>query len=333
MLTGTTSWNINGIQLVAGTNVISVTAYDAAGNLASATLAVNVIGGTTNVIFAESGSGSSIDPTKWTTSGSIVTESGGTMQVLTTVTDGGGLLTSVPIPINSTGDITITRNVLTHYANNNYVGDICMEFGNTPWAAVFYANATYSGTGDEPRYGTFIGRNTDVPAGAHFNCIEIGHNADTTAAFPVLWDTWFSEKTIYSPTTGYLQYFVNGQQFTNYFIGIMPATNNPTLQLGFRAWGWFTGHQQIFSNLVVSQVTVLPLTPQLIVIGLVSNRGFQMIFNGTPGSNYTFQSSADLKTWTSVRVFICTNSPTLMTDPEANYSDTKFYRVVSGASW
>ena len=209
---------------------------------------------TPNIVFTESGSGSSIDTNKWATSGSVVVESDGKMQVLTTVTDGGGLLTSVPIQINHTGDITISRNVLVRYANANYVGDICMKFGPAPWASVFYANATYSdGKSYMARYGTYLGRNTDIPAGAHFNCIEMSQQTNMSAAFPGVWNTWFSEKIVYSPTTGYLQYFVNNQKFTNYFIGIMPPTNNPTLQLGFRAWGWNTGHQQIFSNLVVSQ--------------------------------------------------------------------------------
>jgi YD repeat-containing protein len=334
--TGTNSWSITGIPLKPGANVISVTAYDAAGNSTPATLTVSFATGgtgtTTSTVFTETGSGSTIDPTKWTTSGSTVTESGGMMQVLTTVTDGGGLLTSLPIPINSTGDITISRNVLVHYANANYVGDICMEFGNTPWAAVFYANATYSGTGDEPRYGTFIGRNTDVPAGAHFNCIEIGHNADTSAAFPVLWDTWFSEKIIYSPTTGYLQYFVNGQQFTNYFIGIMPPTNNPTLQLGFRAWGWNTGHEELFSNLVVSQIAPASVSAPLSQIAgysRLANGVFRLTMNGPVGSNYVIYASSDLKYWTPL--YTNTVPPAgLITfvDPSASGYPQRFYRAV-----
>ena len=324
---GTANWNAM-ITLNPGANVVAVIAYDAAGNAAYASITANLFSGTgitNNILFTESGNGSSIDTNKWTTTGNTVVESGGMMQVLTTVTDGGGLLTSVPIPINSTGDITITRNVLAHYANANYVGDICMKFGPTPWAAVFYANATYSGTGDEPRYGTYIGRNTDIPAGAHFNCIEIGHEIDTSEAFPVLWDIWFSEKIIYSPSTGYLQYFVNSQQLTNYLIAIMPPTNNPTLQLGFRAWGWGTGHEELFSNLVVSQEVSVPAPPnQLTVIGVSTNGMFLFKLGGPVGSNYVIQLSSDLVNWfnlvtntipaAGVRVFdfpVQTNPPTM----------------------
>lgn len=72
-------------------------------------------------------------------------------------------------------------------------------------------------------------------------------------------------------------------------------------------------------------------SPQLTSVGLANNSGFQMIFNGTMGSNYTLQASSDLKNWTSVRVFTCTNSPTLVIDPGANYLEKRFYRVVQGA--
>jgi hypothetical protein len=116
-----------------------------------------------------------------------------------------------------------------------------------------------------------------------------------------------------------------------YNVGVLPPTNSPTMTLDFTAWGWWTGHEQLFSNLVVSQTVVLPPTAQLISIGFVNNSGFQMIFNGTLGSNYTLQASTDLKSWTSVRVFNCTNSPTLVIDPGAQYLGWRFYRVVQGA--
>jgi hypothetical protein len=248
------------------------------------------------------------------------------------VTDAGGLLTSLPIPINPTGDITITRNVLVHYANDNYVGDICMEFGNAPWAAVFYANATYNGTGDVPRYGTYIGQNCGTPDGAHFNCISSSYTTNMTPAFPVLWDTWFSEKIIYSPTTGYLQYFVNGQQFTNYFIGIMPPTNNPTLQLGFRAWGWFTGHEQLFSNLVVSQMvpaTVSAPLNQIAGYSRLANGAFRLTMNGPVGSNYVIYASSDLKYWTPLYTNAVPPAGLItFVDPSAAGYPQRFYRAV-----
>ena len=153
-----------------------------------------------------------------------------------------------------------------------------------------------------------------------------------TSAFPVLWDTWFSEKIIYSPTTGYLQYFVNGQQFTNYFIGIMPPTNNPTLQLGFRAWGWFTGHEQLFSNLVVSQavpVTTSTALNQIAGYSRLANGVFRLTMNGPVGSNYVIYASTDLKYWTPL--YTNTVPPAgLITfvDPSATGYPQRFYRAV-----
>ena len=60
---------------------------------------------------------------------------------------------------------------------------------------------------------------------------------------------------MYSPDSGNLQYYTNGVIVTNYFIGVMPQTDKATLQLNFTAWGWYTGHQQLFKNLLVTQVT------------------------------------------------------------------------------
>ena len=75
---------------------------------------------------------------------------------------------------------------------------------------------------------------------------------------------------------------------------------------------------------------VVPPVNTLSSVGLVTNSGFQMAFYGTLGVNYTLQASTDLKNWTSVRVFICTNSPIMVIDPGANYLDKRFYRVVQG---
>jgi hypothetical protein len=200
-------------------------------------------------VFSDNFTGSTIDPTKWTTSGSTVTESGGMMQVLTTVTDQGGVLTSVPIPINQHGDITITRSVLLHYANQYFAGRMNLQFGGLGAAGIYYANYIWAGNpsyGWEDRYGFYILRN---------NAYIINQSADTDLAGPFtpLWDAWFREKIIYSPDTGNFQYFTNDTLVADYNIGVMPPTNNPTLQLNFTAWGWYTGHEQLMQNLVISQ--------------------------------------------------------------------------------
>ena len=268
--TGTNSWSITGIPLQTGANALTVTAYDAAGNstpdTVTVTLSTGGTGTTTNTVFTETGSGSTIDPTKWTTSGNTVTESGGTMQVLTTVTDNGGVLVSVPVSMSPVGDVTISRRVFLHYGSDNYVAYMAMRFGDLPATAVLYGNANYNDETYMPRYGTFIGKNVGSLDYANISLIVRGNQANMSAALPVLWDTWFNEKVVYSPTTGVLNYFVNDHAVTSYFVGIMPETNAPTMQLGFRAWGWWTGHEELFSDLVVSQVVGGDMTAPSIAI-------------------------------------------------------------------
>ena len=111
-------------------------------------------------IFSDNFASSIIDSNKWTTSGYTVTEASQIMQVLTTATDNGGVLTSVPVPIGPHGDITITRGVLLHYANQFFVGTMDMKFGNLGWAAVEYANYSYASAyyGWDDRFGIYLSR-------------------------------------------------------------------------------------------------------------------------------------------------------------------------------
>ena len=213
----------------------------------------------TPYIFFDGFDDNAVDTNKWTPSGNTVTEANQMMQVLTTVTDGGGALVSVPVPMSPVGDVTITRRVFVHYANDNFVGSIAMRFGNLPLAAVLYGDASYSDATYMPRYGTFMGKNVAQLDYANISLVLRANQANISAAYPVLWDTWFSEKLIYSPTTGILHYYVNEQEVTDYFIGIMPTTANPTIQFGFRAWGWWTGHEELFGDFLVTQNITSPV--------------------------------------------------------------------------
>ena len=80
---------------------------------------------------------------------------------------------------------------------------------------------------------------------------------------------------------------------------------------------------------VAQSFFVVPPANTLAGVGLLTN-GFQMSFYGTIGSNYTLQASTDLKNWTSVLNFTCTNSPMNLIDPGANYLTWRFYRSAQG---
>lgn len=327
---GTTNWSVTGIPLQLGTNVISVTAYDAAGNGGVATLAVNYVapGATTNLLFSDAFSDNSIDPTRWTTSGNTITEAGQMMQVLTTVTDSGGVLTSVPAPINPHGDITITRRALLHYANEYFAARMNVRFGELPWAGVHYGKyydpSTYYGW--EIRDGIYLGRN-----GVGYNMSLISTACDTNLAGPFspIWDTWFTEKLVYSPDTGNLQYYTNDQKVADYFIGVMPPTNAPTIQFQFQAWGWWTGHQQLFDDLLVTQTSIA--STQVKLAGMsISNRVSRFVLTGPVGSNYVIKATTNLMNWSPLSTnTVSAGGWVIITDPAATNMPRRFYRAVA----
>lgn len=200
-------------------------------------------------VFSDNFDSGVIDPNKWTTSGSTVQEVNGYMRIGQDVTDQGGNLFSVPIPINQNGDITITRNVKVHHANQWFHGDMIIHFAGLPVVGVEYSYYQWSGNsyyGWEDRIGTYISRNN-----ACFICAS--SDSDIAGPFPIIWDTWFSEKVVYSPSNGNLTLWINNAVVTSYNVGIMPPTNNPTIQFQFGSWGWYTGHEQDIDNFLVTQ--------------------------------------------------------------------------------
>jgi len=200
-----------------------------------------------SVIFADNFNDNSIDLSKWKASGNTVTEANQMMQVLTAVTDAGGSLTSVAIPVNSTGKVTITRRVRLHYGNSYFMGQFGITIGTLPMFSIRYANMDYAdGSTYMRRIGFFIARNNARPD-------LIANQADVSAAITPLWDTWFNERITYSPITGIMEYFINNVSQLTFNVGTMPQTTSPTMSLNFNAWGWYTGHSLLFSDLQVTQ--------------------------------------------------------------------------------
>jgi len=288
------------------------------------------VASTANVLFTDAFSDNAIDTNRWTASGNTVTEASQTMQVLTTVTDNGGVLLSVPVPMNPVGDVTISRRVFVHYGSDNYVSYVAMRFGDLPPAAVLYGNASYSDGTYMPRYGTFIGKNVGSLHYANIAPILRGNVTNISAALPVLWDTWFTERIIYSPTTGVLNYFVNDQAVTNYFVGIMPATNTPTMQFGFRAWGWWTGHQELFDDFLVTQTGVVAPQVELTGMSIGSNGVFSCVLNGPVGSNCVVKATTNLVNWSPLSTNkISAGGWVIITDPAATNMPRRFYRATA----
>ena len=190
------------------------------------------------VIFADNFNDNKIDFSKWETSGNTVTESNQAMQVLTTVMDGGGSLTSVPFAIANTGLITITRQVFLHHndtvffrgQNHFFDGRFGFKVGLIPLFSIQYADMDYAeGVNFRSCHGFFIAR-------GDASVISLPDEIKVSAAISPLWDTWFDEKVTYDPVTGFVEYFINNAKQLTFNVGSLPQSSSPTMSLTFSAW-------------------------------------------------------------------------------------------------
>ncbi len=339
--TGTNSWSITGIPLKPGANVISVTAYDAAGNSTPATLTVSFATGgtgtttsTTNTAFSDNFTGNVINSNVWSWWGSTVIQTNQTMEVMTTVTDKPGTLTNKPFAISSTGLITISRRVFLHldtpYSYNGgthfFTGVFAINVPGVPQFGVQYCDYDYSNSSLKPAYGFFIFKNGG-------SATSIAGQTNVSSGVTALWDTWFNEKIIYDPATGQLQYFINNALQITFNVGAVPTSPPPTMSFYFQAYGWWTTHYQWFQNLLVTQASSsvsgsAPLS-QIAGYSRLANGVFRLTMNGPVGSNYVIYASSDLKYWTPL--YTNTVPPAgLITfvDPSASGYPQRFYRAV-----
>lgn len=200
-------------------------------------------------IFQDSFDDNNIDPEKWTRSGNSVVEASGQMQVETSVTDGGGRLSSVWIPVNRTNDITIQKRTYLHYGNSRFQGNFAISHdgdsgGN--FIIVHYGNMdNWNNTYCAVR-GFVVARNGTNP---HMCAAS---RDDYSSAITPVWDQWFSERIVYSPSTGLLSYYVDEQKKADLNVGALPA-GAQRINAAFTAWGWWTGHQHYLDDFRITQ--------------------------------------------------------------------------------
>ena len=79
---------------------------------------------------------------------------------------------------------------------------------------------------------------------------------------------------------------------------------------------------------VVQSFLVVPTNNTIANPVRMPNGSFSFEFYGTLGSNYTLQASTSLTNWGSLFSFACTNSPTIVLDTSGTDFNRRFYRVV-----
>jgi hypothetical protein len=236
-------------------------------------------------IFSDTFTGNTVNTSNWIVSGDTVFQTNGTLVVSNAALNNGGVLTSVPIAVNATGLITITRNVTVHpaastlanYPGTNFLGQFTISIGTLGTFSVNYADWDYDdGVTYMSRYGFFLARDGASP-------ILIADQADVSGAIAPLFDTQFAETVAYNPTNGNLSYSINGALQTNFDVGILPATTSPTMTLSFNAFGLGTGDDQAMQDFVVTQAPQnVPPAP---AIALSGNFAFGNVAVGTTATN------------------------------------------------
>jgi hypothetical protein len=75
--------------------------------------------------------------------------------------------------------------------------------------------------------------------------------------------------------------------------------------------------------------TIVPPLYNLFAPGLALDGTFQMQYWAPTGQTYILQYSTNLVTWTSLSTNVETAAPFILTDPQADTSAERFYRVVT----
>lgn len=245
-----------------------------------------------SIILSDDFNASVVNSNTWNYGGSTVTEASGMMQVLAAVTDQTGWLESKPVAIHSRGLLTISRRVKLHYGNEYAMPRFGIKITSLGEFSIHYANMSYSAGGYLSRYGFFVARNSAWPHSA-------AGQADVSDAITPLWDAWFDEKLTYDPSTGMLQYFINGALKLSYNVGVLQDSVDPTLTLHINTWGWFTGHEQFFDDLVVTQETPIAAAPNFIAqpfdrsVIAGNDATFEVLVGGDPMPDMRWQMSID----------------------------------------
>ena len=200
------------------------------------------------VLFFDDFEDGAINPKKWAYGGRTVREERGELHILRTVTDQGGVASTVPIPLDPNRPLSISRRVKVHAANEFFDGSMAVEFSgySEKRFGVSYANYKYRGAGEVVTVGFSLFRHN---ANSHRYAER---KADASPLIPPVWDRFFEEKLLYDPRTGEVRHLIDGRERLSYNVGPLPP-NATSITLTFSTWGWYTGHYQHMDWIRVEQ--------------------------------------------------------------------------------
>jgi len=357
------SWYVSNIPLYPGTNLLTVTAYDAAGNAGTDTLAVvyqtakqdqtitfpaiadHTFGDAPIKLVAAASSGLQVSFSVISGSASIsnnVLTLTGAGAVTVEVNQSGNDLFNAATPVDESFNVGLAGQSIDFAPlSDKIAGDAPFTLTATTSSGlpVYFNILSGPATIDANNNVTLLGGGTISiiawqPGNSNYNAaatVQQNFNVSEipqTITFGALsqqkvGDASFSLNA--TASSGLLVNFsVSGPAVLSGNIITLTGSGNVTVTASQPGNNIYAAAANVTQSFFV-----VPPANTLASIGLLTN-GFQMNFYGSVGSNYTLQASTDLNNWTEVMNFNCTNSPMILTDPGANYLSWRFYRIEEG---
>jgi hypothetical protein len=361
--TGTTSWSVTDIVLVLGTNVLTVTAFDGAGNSSNATL--TVIYQTTNQnqtitfptiadhtfgdppiqLVAAASSGLPVafsvasGPATMSSSNVLTLTGAGAVTVEADQPGASGFNPATPVDL-SFNVAKANQSIAFASVPSHSAGDAPFALAATTSSGLPAYFAILSGPGlINSNIVTLVGAGTVTavawqPGNSNYNAAATVQSSFSVSKIPQT----ITFGALSQQELGDVPFPLNATASSGLLVSLEILSGPATLSgnvVTLTGWGTVTvsasqpgnGTYSAAPNVVQSFFVVLPnntiASPQRL-----SDGTFEFAFYGAVGSNYTLQASTNLADWTSLFSFTCTNSPTVVLDTSATNYNRRFYRVV-----
>lgn len=359
------SWLVNGIGLLPGTNVLTVTAFDAAGNAGSDILTViyqttnqnqtitfpaiadHMFGDAPIPLVAAASSGLPVTftvisgPATLTGSNVLTLTGAGAVTVEANQSGNGSFNSATPVDMNFNVARANQSIAFTPIPNHSAGDPPFVLTGTTSSGLPVYFNVISGPAITSSNMVILLGGGTITvvawqPGDSNYNAAATVQQGFTVSKIPqtITFGTLSQQKAGDAP---FPLTATTDSGLPVSFSASGPATLSGNI-LTLTGWGTVTvTASQPGNNIYAAAANVTQsffVVPPDNTIGSalrLPDGSFQLAFYGAVGSNYTLQASTDLKNWTSVLNFTCTDLPTLVVDPGAKYLGWRFYRVSQGS--
>jgi hypothetical protein len=360
---GTTTWSVSGIALSIGTNLLTATAFDQAGNSSSAVLTVlyQPTNQSQTISFAGIAARTFGDPpltlVAAASSGlpvnfSVVSGPASVSNNVLTLTGAGVVAVQASQPgngsFNAATPVQVSFNVAKAGQSVAFPSLADRSAGDPPFSIAATASSglqvffAVSGPATlNSNLVTLLGSGTVAimawqPGNSNFNAAASVQRSFNVSGIP--------QSIIFGPLSQQragdaafpLAATASSGLPVSFAMVAGPATlGGDIVTLG--GWGTVVVRASQAGNAmyaaaadVVQSFFVVPPDNTLAGGQFLAGGSFQVAFYGISGQGYTLQASSNLVNWSSILGFMCTNAPTYVVDPGAKYVTRRFYRVAQG---